>query len=38
MGAVADGAARGAVGARFYTWVGLSIYDVGVLGFNNHVV
>ena len=38
MGTAADGAARGAAGARFYTRVGLSLYDVGVLGFNNHVV
>lgn len=38
MGTAADGVARGAAGARFYTRVGLSLYDVGVLGFNNHMV
>ena len=34
----AEESARGAVGARFYSRVGLAIYDVGVLGFYNHVL
>lgn len=38
MGATAEDRAQGAVGARFYSRVGLAVYDVGVLGFNNHVV
>lgn len=35
MGVGVEGSARGAVGARFYSKVGLAVYDVGVLGFNN---
>lgn len=38
MGATAEDRAQGAVGARFYQRAGLAIYDVGVLGFNNHLV
>jgi hypothetical protein len=37
MGATAQDRAQGAVGARFYSRAGLAIYDVGVVGFNNHV-
>jgi SAM-dependent methyltransferase len=32
------GKPEGALGARFYTRLGLSVYDAGVLLFNNHVV